>query len=70
MKKQKQLCSTDIGGIITIDDCCREVRLGAIPCKIGDKLSGFNTLTDQYEEYQVVQVNTKNPLLSLVKRTT
>jgi hypothetical protein len=60
--------STHIGGVIKLMDCCREVKLGAVPCTKGDVLSGWNTLTDQYEEYEVVKVDKKDNWYSLVKR--
>lgn len=49
--------------------CCREVRLGATPCKKGDKLSGWNNETDEYEEWVVIKVDENNNWKSLVKRT-
>ncbi len=66
-KQLRALSSVEVGGSCTIDDCCREVRLGTSNCKEGDVLSGYNTLADRYEEYEVIQVS-KNSGSSRVKR--
>lgn len=60
--------STHIGGVIKLGSCCREVRIGSSTCTKGDVLSGWNTLTDQYEEYEVIQISKKDHWKSLVKR--
>lgn len=60
--------STDIGKHMKLGSCCREVRIGSSTCKEGDILSGWNTLTDQYEEYEVIQVSKKDHWKSLVRR--
>lgn len=60
--------TTDVGGVMKLGNCCREVRLGAVPCEKGEILSGWNTLSDQYEEYEVIQVSKKDPWKSLVRR--
>jgi hypothetical protein len=51
-----------------LGSCCREVRIGSSTCEKGDILSGWNTLTDQYEEYEVIQVSKKDHWKSLVRR--
>lgn len=57
-----------IGQVTQLENCCREVRLAAVPCKNGDIRSGWNTITDEYEEFVVVEVNEHDNWLSLVKR--
>lgn len=51
-----------------VKDCCREVRLGAIPCQVGETLAGWNTITNEYESWLVVSVDKVNQWDSLVKR--
>lgn len=58
----------EVGNTCLLDDCCREVRLGATPCHVGKVLCGWNTLTDQYEEWEVVTVNEKDHWKSIVRR--
>jgi hypothetical protein len=64
----KELSTKEIGGVQTIEECCREIRLGATPCKIGDILKGWNNFSDEYEEWEVFQINKKNQWRSKVRR--
>ncbi len=58
-RQLKDMSTKLIGGVQKIEDCCREIRLGATPCQVGQVLKGYNTLSDEYEEWQVIQVNKK-----------
>ena len=67
-QSDKERSTKPVGGVQRIEQCCREVRLGATPCKLDDVLSGWNTLSDEYEEWQVIQVNKKDNRRSKVRR--
>lgn len=70
-KKAKRLAkfrTVAIGDVCELWECCREVRLGAAPTFVGERRTGWNTLTDGYEVWEVVCVNTDNYDRSLVKR--
>lgn len=54
--------------ISRIRDCCREVRLGAVPCKEGDELTGFNTITNELEYWLVAWVDHQDHWNSIVVR--
>jgi hypothetical protein len=66
--KNTENSSTHVGGVMKLGSCCREIRIGSSRSEKGDILSGWNTLTDQYEEYEVIQVSKKDHWKSLVRR--
>jgi hypothetical protein len=57
-----------VGDTCHIEDCCREVRLGATPCHVGKLLDGFNTLSGEWELWGVVEVDERDQRRSLVQR--
>ena len=70
-KKLSKFSTVNIGGVCLLEDCCREIRLGGLNIESvnpGYKLCGFNTLTDSYEEWELVKINKDNYYKSLVKR--
>ncbi len=67
-KRLKEVSSVPVGDTCKLYRCCREVRLAA-QGMLGEILSGYNTLSDSYEEYEVIQPCKKDIYLSLVRRT-
>lgn len=68
MNKQESLAkfsTVDVGDCCRLEQCCREIRYGAI--KTGQALTGWNTLTDEYEEF-VVEKLASSASKSLVRR--
>jgi hypothetical protein len=61
-------CTVIVGDTCRLGECCREVRLGAYPCSVGDILCGYNTLADQYEEWMVIEVSKRKPMRTRVQR--
>lgn len=62
-----KISTVDIGETTQLNNCCREVRLGATNLKVGEILTGYNTLSDSYEEWEVVDARTDS-MNSIVKR--
>lgn len=60
--------SVNKGEVCKLEDCCREVRLGALPVELGKILYGFNTLSDESEEWKIIVVNFTDGWKSLVRR--
>lgn len=71
--KRKKLLTNfstvEIGEVCFVEQCCREIRLGSNHGKIGDILSGFNTLSDEYEEWEIIKINQVNHWKNHVRRT-
>lgn len=70
MRKQKLLekfSTVEVGEACYLNQCCREIRLGA-EAITGLKLTGWNTLSDEYEEWIVEVINHQDFGMSLVRR--
>lgn len=67
-KRLAEFRTVAIGDVCELWECCREIRLGTSPTFVGERRDGWNTLTDAYEIWEVVRVNTDDYDRSIVKR--
>jgi hypothetical protein len=58
-----------VGDEVPVENCCREIRLGASSYKVGQMVSGWNTDTDEHEVWMVFrfQEDIHNPIMRRVQ---
>jgi glycine betaine/choline ABC-type transport system substrate-binding protein len=66
LRRLARFRTVSIGDVCELEECCREIRLGATPLFVGKRLDGWNTLTDAYEVWEVVRIT--DECHGLVKR--
>jgi len=59
--------TVSVGDVCNLDDCCRDVKLGSYSAELGSKISGWNTLTDRLEIWEIVRIENQNRLVKRIQ---